>query len=200
MARLTLRRAHRVLACVLAVFVAGHLGNHALILWGAQAHIEVQSWLRAVYRHPLVEPALLLAVLMQVVVGARLVLRGRWLWRFWPAAQRISGLIVALFLLQHVSAALITRALKPEIDTNVFWAAAVVSRPEFAAYFAPYYVLGVAALFVHLAAFIAARGRRRVAQIVAISGALLACVIVAGLMGVDALPATYEAYLDDFWF
>ena len=96
-----------------------------------------------------------------------------------------------------------TRAFRPEIDTNIFWAASVVSRAGFAAYFAPYYLIGVSALFIHLAAFIALRKRRRhLAAIVALLGCAFSLAIVLGLLGFFdpvILPPEYEAYLDNFW-
>ena len=154
---MSLRAAHRLLGCIVALFVVMHLANHAALFWGAEQHLRVQELLRPIYRNPIIEPLLLLALAAQIVVGVRLLIRRGWPRRLWARVQVVSGAVLALFLVQHVSAALVTRLLKTEIDTNIYWAAAVVSRIEFALYFAPYYALGIFALFLHLAAFIALR-------------------------------------------
>lgn len=201
---MTLRRLHRWLALGLTAFVVLHLMNHAAIFFSVQTHLQVQESLRPVYRNPVVEPVLLLAVLAQIGVGARLIWRHRWPRRGWARAQVLSGAVLGAFLVQHVGAALMTGWFKPEIDTTVFWAASVVSRPGFAAYFAPYYVVGVAMVFLHFASFIAVRRRRpTLACGIAIVGGVYAVAIVAGLMGAwgdVVLPEAYETYLDTFWF
>ena len=51
---------HRSLAVFLAVFLALHLGNHITLFWGVEYHLVVQDVLRKLYRHPLVEPVLLI--------------------------------------------------------------------------------------------------------------------------------------------
>ena len=112
--------------------------------------------------------------------------------------------MLALFLMQHISAALLTRLLKTEVDTNIYWAAAVVSRIEFALYFAPYYTLGIFALFLHLAAFIALQYRNSWgAGTLIVLGAGFSLAIVSALAGAFfqiELPIPYQTYLDDFWF
>jgi len=68
-----------------------------------------------------------------------------------------SGAILLLFLVQHVGAALYVRAFLPSIDTNIYWAASVVHSKPLSLYFGPYYFLGVSAVFLHIAAFVAWR-------------------------------------------
>jgi len=147
---------------------------------------------------------LLLGFAAQIIIGARLLWQRGWPPRLWPRIQTISGAALALFLIQHISAALLTRAVKPEIDTNIYWAASVVSRPEFAAYFAPYYAIGLAALIAHLSAWIAMKKRMpRLAYCVLGSGFLASVTLVGALMdGFHPIesPDAYKAYLDAFWF
>lgn len=201
---MNLRMTHRALACFVALFILLHLTNHAALFWGVEQHVRVQEILRPIYRHPVVETLLLLAFAGQMFVGLRLLFRRGWPKRNWARAQVISGALLFLFLLQHIAAVLLTRALKPEIDTNVYWAAAVVSRIEFAQYFAPYYAIGIFALFLHVASFLVTRHQRTpLAFVLLIAGSVYAIAIVTMLSGGAFeihLPAPYEAYLDDYWF
>lgn len=197
-----LRKTHRALAIGLGAFLGLHLTNHALIVFGPEAHRAAQDVLRHVYRLPLIEPLLIFACVLQIAAGLKLATSRRWPLRFWPRAQLYSGMILAAFMTIHVSAALITRWSKPFIDTDVFWAAAVVSRPGWAAFFAPYYTLGVAALFTHLGALAALRRRLRLGRALLLFGFSLGLFIVAGLMGAFGdmtLPAPYARYLDTYF-
>lgn len=195
-----LRALHRIIAMVLTAFIVAHLGNHLLLFAGADWHIWAMEGLRVVYRNPIVEPILLAAVALQVVIGVRLLWARGWPRRFWPRLQVISGIILALFLLQHVGATLATRVIYDTIETNVYWAAAVVSRPPFLWYFAPYYTLGVAALFAHFAVVLHRNpARRALAGPVLGLGVIVGASIVTALMALD-IPPAYEAYISDYWF
>ena len=194
-----IRRLHKILATILGLFIVAHLINHTALIFGPEAHIALMDKLRFLYRPLLIEIILYIAFIAQIVLGflllkARGKPRDRWGW-----AQVISGVIIALFLMQHLSAALMTRFLKEGFDTNVYWAAAVVSRPSFAWYFAPYYTLGLSAIFVHVASALYRRPKHRhFAPWIAAFGVIFAICIVAMLMGVT-LPQKYENYLDTFW-
>jgi len=181
---MTLTALHRLLGLSLVVFILAHFANHAALFWGLEHHLAMQDALRKVYRHPFVEPLLLAGVATQLFMGARLLSKRRWPRRFWPRLQWASGLILLLFLIQHVGAALYTRAAWPNVDTNVYWAASVVSETYSALYFAPYYTLGVAAFFVHISAFLALKLRcRRVAYFLCIFGVVFSVSLVMALSG-----------------
>lgn len=199
-----MRRLHRGLALILGLFIILHLANHIALFSSVKAHLEWQETLRIFYRNPLIEPLLIAGFVLQSIIGLRMIRQRGWPKTLWPRIQTLSGALLALFLIQHITAALITRWLKPEIDTNIYWAASVVSRPEFASYFTPYYALGVTAIFAHIAAWLALRRRWvRVANAVLLLGALLGIALVATMMGAFhpiELPKAYEAYLDSFWF
>jgi len=190
---------HRGLGLFLGVFIMAHLVNHLALFWGVEQHIALQEMLRKIYRNRFVEPVLIAAFAVQIALGFRLLLRRGWPTRFWPRMQVLSAGLLGFFLIQHIGAALITRATSPEVDTNIYWAASVVSRAPFALYFAPYYVLGLLGLFLHLAAFIALKRRdRHLAGAVALLGTAVSIAIVAALGGglrAIELPTEYETYL-----
>ena len=202
MAQVTLRRLHRVMALGLATFVVVHLVNHAMILFGPESHRAMMDTLRLVYRNPVIEFALIAGFAAQIAVGSKLLYQRGKPRHFWGWMQVASGAALGLFLIQHIIAAVVTRIAYPAVPTDIYWAASVVSRPAFAAYFAPYYTIGVAALFVHIAAVFAIRRKPIIAWSVAGGGLVLAVGIVAGLMGAFhpiPLPAMNEAYLDGYW-
>ncbi len=189
-----LRNLHRVIAMILAAFVAAHLGNHVLIFAGADWHIRGMDALRIVYRNPVVEPILIAGFAVQIVIGLRLLWQRGWPQRFWPRLQVLSGGVLALFLIQHISATLLARA---TIDTNIYFAAAVVSRAPYVWYFAPYYTLGVAALFAHIAVLLHRHPKRRPwAWPVLAAGLTLGVALVAAMMAID-LPPAYDAHIGD---
>ena len=190
---------HRLLGLSLSVFIVAHFANHVALFWGVEHHLIVQEALRKIYRHPIVEPILIAGFAIQLGLGTRLLLKRGWPRRFWPRLQSASGLILMLFLVQHVGAAFYTRAVWPSIDTNVHWAASVVSQTNSALYFIPYYVLGVTALFIHIAAFVALKKRsQRVAYALCIFGLVFSISLVMALSGaffeID-LPLPYHSYL-----
>ena len=194
-----LRKIHRTSALVLFAFIALHLTNHLFALTGIEAHIAMMRQLRAGYRHPVAETAVLLAALSQVVTGLILVYRGRRERRtLWQRVQAWSGIVLAAFLLQHVPAVMVGRYLQ-KLDTNFYFAAAVLQGGVYKYYFLPYYFAGVAAVFVHLAAAVRLRlpygcARTAVVFILIVTGIAAACVIVlcfGGAFYEIRLPAGY---------
>lgn len=186
--------AHGVSAAAITLFAVVHLANHLCGLLGGDTHMAVMFALRKVYRHPIVEPILLSAVVFQVATGGAL------LWRklarstgWFDTLQTTTGAYVMMFLLSHTSAALRARYLKG-IDTNWAWVSGreLLTDP-WTARLAPYYFLAVIAFGVH-----GACGLRTVAlghgaspalgaRVVAISAgiaALVSALIFTGLIRV----------------
>lgn len=195
---MTLRRLHRWNAWFLAAFIIAHMGNHLAILGGIEAHLGVMQVLRVVYRLPGVEHLLIAGFAVQIGLGVRLLIRSR---RRdpWGRLQWWSGLVLAVFLTQHIVAAILTRVVYPNVDTNSYWAATVVQGTPHVWYFAPYYVLGIASLFAHLATYVR---RSPIAILLALAGPVVGVVIVAGLMGAFgavSLPQAHQQYLDSYW-
>jgi hypothetical protein len=200
---MALRKLHALSAALIAVFVSVHIANHLAGLAGATTHIAFVEAARSVYRLLAIEFVLLSCVVFQIVSGLTLVVRG---WRprrgLVPWLQAISGLCLAFFLIVHVGAVLFGRGAL-NLDTNFYFAAAGFHVAPFQYFFAPYYFLGVAALFTHLAC--AAHGRFRdrppVARILIVAipsaiGLTLAMLIVLSLAGAlfpVEIPAKYKA-------
>ena len=200
--QVTLRRLHRMMALGLAIFIVLHLMNHVMILFGPESHVVMMDILRHTYRHPVVEFALFAAFYAQIFIGLRLLWRRGKPRRFWGWIQAGSGITLSLFLLQHMSAVILTRVTFPDMPTDIYWAASVVSRMPLTAYFAPYYTIGVAALFFHLGAFAALRRQGVLGASLCMGGIGFAIMIVAGLMGAYqpiTLSPVNEAYLDTAW-
>lgn len=151
----SLVKAHRFLALGLGFFILSHLAIHLSALAGAETHMALLSKFQGIYRNWAVEPLLYIAIITQVIIGGKLV------WRrysqsqkgFWGWAQIISGAYLAMFMIVHGSAALITRHIIG-LDTNFYWAAGTLNIDPIRYLFAPYYMLGVMSVFVHLGAAI----------------------------------------------
>ncbi|WP_400191463.1 hypothetical protein [Hymenobacter sp. B81] len=186
---------------LLAGFILVHLLNHLAALAGATAHLGLMQLLRTVYRHPVVEGALLLAVAGQVFTGIRLArsrrvgARGR--------AERLqvySGLYLAFFLLVHTGAVL-TGRLYFGLDTNLYFGAAGINTFPFSLFFVPYYLLAVLAVFGHLAGVHYRKGSARFGEQAARRqalglgglGVVVALLILYGLTnGLRGLPIPAE--------
>ncbi|MFP5390150.1 MAG: hypothetical protein ACLGI6_01185 [Gammaproteobacteria bacterium] len=182
------RTVHRSAAAITAAFAMLHMANHTAALGGIDAHLAFMEQARAVYRQPLIETVLLLAVALQAASGVAL-LRARPGAHGWFArVQALSGAYLALFFLIHVSAVLAGRALFG-LDTNVHFGAAGLQPGGYPLFFVPYYFLAILALFVHVGCALARLTRshpRLRAGIVAgagVVGAMLAVSILAALMG-----------------
>ncbi len=198
-----LRKLHALSAVFIAAFVSVHLANHLVGLAGATTHIAFMEAARSAYRIGVIEWALLSCVAFQVVSGLTLVVRG-WKSRrgLVPWMQAVSGLYLAFFLMVHVGAVLFGRGVM-NLDTNFYFAAAGLHVEPFQYFFAPYYFLGVTALFTHLACAAHGRSRNRapVARILIVAipsavGVIVSLLIVLSLAGAlfpVAIPAEYKA-------
>lgn len=192
-AMLTGRKVHRLSALVLGTFGLLHLANHWVTPLGPSAHMAVQRTLRWLYQNPVCEPLLLLAILCQAATGVKLWLDTRP--RPGVAQPRLrkyrrwSGAYLAFFLVAHTSAALIQRFVVG-LDSNFYWAAAVLRWP-LVLWFVPYYCLGILSFFVHVGAAV---WPKRVNAFV-LAGAISFLVIIGGLAGWFTpfeLPAEYR--------
>lgn len=203
---------HRASAMVLVTFVVMHIANHLVGLAGAEAHRTTMEALRHLYRASPVEMLLLASVAVQITTGLWLFIAGMrtrkgqvaWL-------QATSRLLLGTFMAIHVAAVLFGRY-RLQLDTNLYYAAAGMHVPQTRGFFAPYYFLGVLALFVHLgcALYRQRQQHRNSAQMpnasktiggVAAAGAVIALVLVLLLAGAIVpinVPAIYIATFDSF--
>ncbi|AFM11195.1 hypothetical protein [Turneriella parva] len=191
---------HRASAVVLLIFILPHIANHLMALTGIETHIAAMRQLRAVYRFAAVEVLLLAAALLQVVTGLVLAYHGRHKrLGFWPRLQTWSGIAIATFLLQHVPAVMVGRYLQ-QLDTNFYFAAAVLQGGLHKYYFFPYYFLGLTAVFVHLAAALRLRMQPGFARTLAVctlfvtgmGAAVLILLCFGGALYEVRLPAGYK--------
>jgi succinate dehydrogenase/fumarate reductase cytochrome b subunit len=147
-----MRTFHKLNAILLVVFIFFHLANHLSGMLGIVVYDNVQSTFRLVYRQPLIEFVLLASITLQLLVGAKLLiksLRRRRPVGFWPWAQHLSGGVFFLFMVQHLFSFVMSRWYF-DLDTTFYWPASVMSGPPFIYYFVPYYFLGVFAVIAHV--------------------------------------------------
>jgi hypothetical protein len=150
-----LRVAHGVSAAFITCYVLFHLTNHLFGLLGSETHAAIMKAGRVVYRAPLIEPVLVLALLFQASSGVRLA----WHWsRLRTDAYRVfqigSGVYLAAFLLAHLNSGLIAARHVYKIETNWAWASGAPEGLIHSAWnirLLPHYALGVFFILAHLA-------------------------------------------------
>ncbi len=143
---------HRITGILVAIFVIAHLFNHSMAIFGISTHQSILDALRKVYRIPIVEFILVSAFVFQSITGIQLFLRLRKK-KYKSVLEQLkmySGLVLGLFILQHISATIGLR-LYHQLDTNFYFAANVVVQKPMLFYFIPYYFLGILAFGMHLA-------------------------------------------------
>jgi succinate dehydrogenase/fumarate reductase cytochrome b subunit len=195
---------HRLVACVLAFFLLLHFANHLFLIVSIETHLDVLHRLRAIYRSPVIEAIILASFMVQIALGLVLAWNRRRPDSRWAALQLASGLYLGFFLVQHIGAVLMARA--SGIESDSYFAAAVVNREGAKWYFAPYYALGIAAVFGHLAAALRFRRWPEPATLLQrsmpIFGLVFGILVVGGLMGAFdevRIPAANSEYLDSMF-
>lgn len=197
------RKLHRWNAVFLALFIILHMGTHVSGLWGIETYNATQKTLRLIYRNPVAEPLLLLASVVQIGLGATLLIRSvrRGLRGIWAWVQVISGGLFLWFFIEHLVALVLARWIDG-LDTNFYWPASVMSGAPFIWYFTPYYFLGVTSLFVHIGCAVRLQIIRsgysemaaKVFWLITLAGVVLAILINSMLLGVF-----YDIQMPDEW-
>jgi len=158
-------------------------------VFGVPTHIEVMEKLRVIYRNPVAETILLLAVFIQIFTGVKLFFSKRkTAMGFFEKLQIWSGLYLAFFFLIHVSAVLGGRYVM-ELDTNFYFGAAGLNTFPFNLFFVPYYGLSIISFFGHIAAIHYQKMNRTIfgisvkqqSRFILIKGVIVTLVIFYGL-------------------
>lgn len=146
-----LKKVHFITGITISLFIVTHLLNQLSIIFGEEFYQSFMTATRLVYRNILVETILLLAVLLQVFSGAKL-LGKKWKRQLnsYDKFFVYSGLYLSFFLLAHVAAVMVTRFVL-EQDTNLYFGTAVLNAFPYVLLFAPYYGMAIIAFITHLA-------------------------------------------------
>jgi len=146
-----MKKVHYLSGIVISIFVFVHLSNHALSIFGPTRHIEFMHFLRIFYRNVLVETILLVAVVVQIFSGLKLVkVFKKTPLLFFQKIPIWSGIYLAIFLIIHVSAILVGR-LVLKLDTNFYFGVAGLNSFPINLFFIPYYALAIISFFGHIA-------------------------------------------------
>lgn len=147
-----MKRIHFLAGLTLTVFIGFHLLNHVLSIFGPDYHISFMNKLRLVYRNPIVEIILLLAVSTQIFTGLRLFsAKRRTATHFFEQLQNWTGLYLALFLIIHIGAVFVGRYFL-SLDTNFYFGVAGLNAFPLNLFFIPYYGLAILSFFGHISA------------------------------------------------
>jgi succinate dehydrogenase/fumarate reductase cytochrome b subunit len=192
----TIRFVHRLSAGLLAAFLLAHIANHLVALHSVEAHQAFMSAARKVYRAPIIEPLLLSSIVVQSVTGV-LQLRAGWGRRrdFWSRLQALSGGYLLFFLINHVAGILIVRYFG--LDSDFYAAAVLLTTSPLPIFYVPYYSLGVAAAFAHIACALHSHGSGYpTAAGILVVGIVIATLTVAAFSGAFYDIQIPQAYRD----
>ena len=197
-----MKSAHRASGILLILFTISHLAIHLTAVFGAETHLLALSSLNWIYRNPVGELILILAIMVQIGSGiARLVKRK---FQRWAAIQTLSGVYLLIFLIFHTCAATFTHWVYG-IETNFYWAAGSLAFSPLKFGFMIYYFAAIMAFFMHLTAAIRfgwpIRSKRLV-QVLPWVGGLVAITILAAFSGAFYdinIPADVASYYRSFF-
>ena len=144
-----MERLHKVSAGFVFAFLCLHFANHFVGLLGIEAHAQFMDAARLVYRHPIVEMAVMLAFFIQILTGIPLIIE---IWTrkkdFIHQLQALSGLVMVVFICVHIGWIVVARMIF-NLDTNFAFAASGFVAPfTYAAY--GFYGAGIFAQFTHM--------------------------------------------------
>jgi len=182
-------RVHLYSGLVLTLFIGIHLFNHLMSIYGVETHIELMNKFRIVYRNPIIEIFLMLAVVIQITTGIKLFFFVKR--RTKPLYKKLqiwTGLYLAFFLLIHVSVVMIGRFFL-NMDTNIYFGSAGLNTFPFLIFFIPYYCLAILSFFGHISAIHFEKMNNKVfglsvnqqSKLILIIGILLTLIIIYGL-------------------
>lgn len=146
-----MKTVHYFSGLTICLFIGFHILNHLMILQSEAAHLGFMKKARKIYRNPVIESVLLIAVLSQIITGLLLVI---FKWNkaeeFFEWLQIFSGLYLSFFLVNHVLAVMRGRY-KLHLDTNLYYGAGVMNRWPQKLFFIPYYFFSLLSFFFHVA-------------------------------------------------
>jgi len=144
------KQIHRFTAIILGLFILSHLTVHLFALGGIEAHLKALDSVQWVYRNPIGEALLVIAIAVQIFTGLKRLKAKRKNRSRWAKAQVFSGLYLVMFLIIHTGAAIFTHGIFG-LETDFYWAAGSMNISPIKFFFWPYYFLAITALFVHFA-------------------------------------------------
>jgi len=201
-----MKRLHYISGLTISLFIGMHLFNHLFSVFGIESHIELMDKLRLVYRNPIVETVLLLAVFFQIISGVKLFMTKRKSVNgFYEKLQIWTGLYLAFFFFIHIGAVLTGRYVL-DLDTNFYFGAAGINTFPLNLFFIPYYGLAILSLFGHLSAIHVQKMKKEIfgltikqqAEFIMVIGFVVMMItfygLTGGFMGVE-IPEKYDILL-----
>lgn len=186
-----MKRIHYISGLIISIFVGLHLLNHSMSIIGPEFHIELMNKLRLIYRNPIAETILLMAVTVQIITGLKLFfLIPKWVGGFYEKLHIWTGLYLAIFFLFHIGAIMTGRYIL-KLDTNLFFGVAGLNTYPLNLFFIPYYGLAILAFFGHISAIHHKKMKREIfglpvkqqSRLILVKGTIVTLVILYGLTG-----------------
>lgn len=144
------KQIHRFTAIILGVFIVSHLIVHLFAIGGINTHLKALDSIQWIYRNPIGETLLVIAIAAQIVTGWKRLKAKKKSPNKWAKAQVYSGLYLIMFLIIHTGAAIYTHSIFG-LETDFYWAAGSMNISPIKYFFWPYYFLAITSVFVHFA-------------------------------------------------
>ena len=147
-----MKNLHKISGIIVSLFIVAHLFSHCMAWFGIAKHQETLELFRKLYYIPIIEIFLISIFAFQSISGVLLflTLRKKKNKTSIEKLKMYSGLVLGLFIMQHISATLGQRYFL-RLDTNFYFAANVVVNKPLLFYFVPYYFIGIMSFATHLA-------------------------------------------------
>ncbi|KAA9345839.1 hypothetical protein [Adhaeribacter soli] len=146
-----IKQLHYLSGFVISIFIALHLFNHMVSIFGAESHLEMMETLRVFYRNIVAETLLICAVIVQIISGFNLFrTKRKTATTGFEKLQIWTGLYLAVFFLIHLTAVFSGRHFL-HLDTNFYFGVAGLNSFPYSLFFIPYYGLAILSFFGHVA-------------------------------------------------
>lgn len=186
-----MKNLHRASALILSVFVAAHIGNHVIGVFGLETYFRYLTAVRQIYRHPVGEPILIGLIIIQMVSGLAITVsafqrRERRKLLSW--VEIVAAWLFFLFITIHLASIAVTRFYF-EMETDFLWVATMMRPSPLQPYIVAFYFLGIVVVTTHMGIgfryLLTAIGLRRTGSVVA------ALIASAGLVAATIAIVVY---------
>ncbi|MGD9800207.1 MAG: hypothetical protein AB7F91_00830 [Parvularculaceae bacterium] len=168
-----MKNLHRASALVLSVFLAAHIGNHIVGVFGLETYFRYLTAVRQVYRHPIGEPILIGLIIIQMITGLAITVsafqrRERRKLLSW--IEIVAAWMFFVFITIHLASIAVTRFYF-DMETDFLWVATMMRPSPLQPYIIAFHFLGIVVVTTHMGIgfrfLLTAIGLRRIGNLIA---------------------------------
>lgn len=147
-----MRNLHRACALILSVFVAAHIGNHVIGVFGLETYFRYLTAVRQVYRHPIGEPILIGLIILQMFTGLAVTasaFQRRERRKLLSWIEIVAAWLFFLFIAIHLASIAVTRFYF-EMETDFLWVATMMRPSLLQPFVVAFHFLGIVVVTTHM--------------------------------------------------